>query len=671
MFTNRCIACVALGSLPFMPHNVHGQPAESPPAAPSAVAARDIDRLVAALDSLHSYSDSGTIRQGDGTTLSGHSEMESFTFQRPNRFRIESSDQLIISDGRMLTTVRKRMRRYVIEPLPENWRSGLRVNRGPRSGFTTPISQIFLAEDRKAFLADQLRGVTSRGREELEGDACIVLEGTDSSRMMDNGTTRTKWYLRERDGLLRRMETSHIYSPPQSAVDTDTDGSRTSHEFRFTTVYDVKNVTTDGDHPAEAFAFQPKRGWKKVAKFYDRWPAEGEYAYQIAMSGKVLPPLNLVSPTGTQVSSETIAGKVAILVFLPGPPRGLPDAHTEFEEGIQQQAEQFLRGIPEGEVTTLFILDADAASPLAQALAGGDGSPLVALDPDGKFRDLFFDNEWSPGIILVDKDLVVQGATHLGCGGDVSAGLKSDIAQLVAGQALPAAVPMGEEEIREMQNQQRMMFSGVDAEVDALNEDRLVRAWSIRTRSSFSFSSFGGHRSDPTGEALWIRDDRSLRRVSPRGEVVEVLPLGTTSRWQTSASEIAIANLASGRATISLEDEPIVSQVGEVTHFGPGNAVLRARDEQGEILWELKLGQTRGSSNLMTADMDARAGDEVAFVQDGALCILDGLGQWLVRMPLDGQTSWIRIQDLDADRRAEVYIRYSNSLDRYDYDARR
>jgi hypothetical protein len=104
----------------------------------------------------------------------------------------------------------------------------------------------------------------------------------------------------------------------------------------------------------------------------------------------------------------------------------------------------------------------------------------------------------------------------------------------------------------------------------------------------------------------------------------------------------------------------------------PKKATLTAYDREGNELWtkELEVQNYQMPASLVMADVDGRAGDEVLFLHDGAVWVLDARGEVIARKPVEGWPQWLRVEDLDRDGRAEIYLRTNAKFLRLDYRPR-
>ncbi|MFH1108260.1 MAG: hypothetical protein V1790_03550 [Planctomycetota bacterium] len=668
----RVLWIVGLGLLSVRSSSAQteGKGTELPGFTPAAV--KEIERLLDTLDKIRSYSDAGAVTEGRGSFGGQPEQIKPTVFEYPNRFKVEDSNELMVSDGRNLTVVRKSMRRYVTEPLRDSWRSQVEKFSGFSWNQTPSVAKLILAADRRAYIGQQLQNADVRGREIIDGENCTVVEGVNPSQMFNEQTMTSRWYLRERDGLLRRVVNTVNLVPPQGVAE-GVPGSLKALamvDMDMTTTYDVKDIRVDAELPAETFLFQPKKSWKKVAKFYDRQHSGTEFDGQIALSGKPVPWFELPLAGGGSINSEAFSGKVGVLWLFPDMRRMAMGSDDFLDSSQMTQLDQVMTEFPQDQVVGFYVLSEDASSPVFQKIVQrGIGGPLI-LDPEGTLREQFVDESWGFGFVLLGKDGTVQGLYQPSCEGSPNEQLKADIEQLIKGDSLPGGVPMGEEEIKEMRYQRRISWGGGGGDFEPLNEERLVRAWSVRTRSDNSNPGGFPPNGDAIGDGLWVRTDRSLRRVNPQGQVIDEIRLAPRSPESWFPEQMLIARTGKGRAVLTLSQIPITFEVGNRTTSYPGEAMLVASNEQGEKMWDLPLGgdgSRSAASNLAAADIDGKAGDEIVFVNMGGLWIVSELGEALVRMPVEGYSSWVRVQDLDADGRSEVYIRYHDRLERFDY----
>lgn len=635
-------------------------------------AVKEIERLLNALDQLKSYSDAGETSMSMGMPRVGKGQVESLSFQHPNQLRVEGRDLLTISDSRNLYVVRKPLRRYVTEPVGDSWRSQIERLAGESFRFmeVPSMAELFIAPDRRAYIAQNLQDADVRGREIVDGENCVILEGKNPTSWGDQGVT-ARWYLRDRDGLLQRVV--HTVTPAEREEGLLGKIAKSfTAEMEQTSTFDAKSIRVNEDIPVGAFQFEPKRSWKKVKKFYDRGVPGSESSSQIALSGRPLPSFDLPLATGGTVTNDSFAERVGVIWFVPEfmfqtdqeDPTGVSEWLTSFEQVV---------GSFPAEQLAAIIVASDPESPLTKLLVERGLGGRSALDADGLFRQQFADEAWSFGFVFIGKDGTVQGLYQPGCGDGPGEQLKVDIEQLLKGENLPGSAAMSDDEVEEMRYQRRAGYRSEGGDLEPVNEERMIRAWSAKTAQD----RFGGGWSSDTGEpkndGLWLRSERSLKRIDPRsGAVLEEIRLARRSATEWFSEQILVAQGTKGRMVVTMAQEPIKVEEGSSTTRYPGPSKLTAANDAGETVWELELGggepgYSSPPAGLTAADVDGRVGDEIVFVHQGGLWIIDETGQPLVCMPLDGYQSWVRVEDLDGDRQAEIYIRYSDRLDRLDY----
>ena len=92
----------------------------------------------------------------------------------------------------------------------------------------------------------------------------------------------------------------------------------------------------------------------------------------------------------------------------------------------------------------------------------------------------------------------------------------------------------------------------------------------------------------------------------------------------------------------------------------------------GEV-WEIEVEADKRlvPSQIALGNIDGRRGDELVFFHQGAIWVVDSRGEVIVRKPSPGRPRWLRVEDRDGDKRAEIYIRTNTKLFRFDYRPKR
>jgi len=428
---------------------------------------------------------------------------------------------------------------------------------------------------------------------------------------------------------------------------------------RYEIIYDVRELQINEPVDPSVFVFEPPSSAKKVEQFYGARAHIGDTAMQFELSGKKAPDFELESTDGASFVLSGFEGRVRVLYFMGGWWSGTDPTITLLGDIQREYADK--------DVVLACIFPHSSADKVAEHLEENDIALTVLPDPGREAGGEYFDEQYGTGVVLVGRDGKVQGLYRSLFRKESDAHLRNDIDKLLQGETLPGGKPMSEEQIVEAQDQRAGAHSLGSAE--ALNQDRLTEAWSVRARGSGSWWGQGaGAQSDHGG--FWVRDKASVRHVDADGKVDAEVVIANPSKEMYVQDAFVVGRVGSRLAVVYMA--PILGDEQQGGWRPPKGATVSASDESGDELWEfeIEIENNRLPSNLQMADLDGRAGDELVFLQGGAIWIVDGRGEVIVRFPCQGQPKWIRVEDRDRDRRAEIYLRTSHKLHRFDYQPR-
>ncbi len=619
-----------------------------------------VEALLRSIGSLSTYSDDAVMKMETGLSFQQMEQAVSFKYAKRRRFRIRSDQDDVVSDGKKLTVYQKNMRRYTVKPLEKDVAKQVRPYAGGMgTGFS--IAQLFLAKDKGKYFAETFKELDVTGRDTINGDRCLLLEGTTESSLMglsDEAAPVVLW-LGESDHMIRRVELD-LLEAMKKQFDENQGMVLPFKEYKL--VYEVRDVKVDEPIEESEFAFKAPSRAKKVDRFYSRMAHSGDTAAQFELSGKRAPDFELESTAGQWVTLSSLEGNVVVLFFL-------PSYWPASQASLLKPLDEVRRDYSDKSVSFFCVFPQSEADKLVESLQEAEMDLAVLLDPQRVTSAEYYDEAMGVGVVLVDKKGAVQGHYPGMLSKETTSSLRSDLDKLIAGETLPGGKPMTEEQIAEADEQRATGYSwGKTA--DPLNEEDLVKAWSVRARSSRTFGFPSGSRHVVSGD-MWIRDKDTVRRIDPEGNVTGEIPLGSPSREQFAQDEFVAGKIGSQLGVVYMVTIP-----GEEQMMGwrpPKGVTITASDESGRELWQLEFEVVNQQlpQHLTLADVDGRGGDELLFVHKNALSIVDGEGELLLRLPITGIVQWMIVEDRDRDRRAEIYLRTQHKLFRYDYRPKR
>ncbi|MCH7996070.1 MAG: redoxin domain-containing protein [Planctomycetes bacterium] len=409
----------------------------------SRAAERAVDQLLLSIARLKTYRDDAVIEMKTGMAFGRDAQEVGFAYAKPNRLHIRTNEHEVVSDGKELTVYVKGMRRYKTAPLEKD--IGKQIEQyvgGGRMGFG--VSEMFTAANPRKWFAKRFKGLEITGRETIDDERCIVLEGmleTDAMGMVDTDAP-VVIYLRESDGLIRRVEVDMldaIKAQFGGGEDDDDDESETPTFFPFkeyTVVYDVVDIEVNQAIDESEFTFDAPSGAKKVDEFFGgRWRHVGDTASRFELSGKEAPDFELESVDGESITLSALRGRIVVLDFLfAGFGRGGRGGTMQLDMLDEVRRDYEAKG-----VTLLAIYPDSSADSLVERLSEAEIDITVVLDPDRSVTSEYFSDAFASGIVLVGKDGVVQGRYAGFLTADTAKTLRSDLDKLIEGKALAGA----------------------------------------------------------------------------------------------------------------------------------------------------------------------------------------------------------------------------------------
>ncbi len=632
-----------------------------------------VDKWLAVIEDAKSYSDEATVDMKTGMPFGGNEQKASFTYVKPDKFRITNQMMDVVSDGKELTVYRKNNKRYITETLHADKMTQIRKH-GISTMAQFSLAELMLASDPKAVAADRFRNLNTAGSEEIDGDKCVILEGNlvNAGASSDEHGQPLKMFIREKDWTLRRFELD--ISPRQSEEDQEKEEEENpfarfiGRDMR--AVYELKKAAVNQDVDKSKLAFKAPSGAKKVDKFYSASVNSGDTAQQFPLSGKPAPDFVLDSTDGKTVTLSDKKGSVVVLNMLANNPGGrMGRRFRRMAMGAEPQLEkldQLQRDFGSKGLTVFCVQPGDSADELLEDMKSKNQDLTVLLDTDRSVRADYVGEEWGSAIVLIGKDGIVQGRYPAAMTEENAQSIRNDVEKLLKGETLAGGKPMTDEQIDEVEAQQNFYFADSD---EALNEDRLAESWSVRTQSSggMFFGRSGGGSSMKSG--LWVQTRDSMQEIDPAGKIVAEIPIPRPVSGDNIQEEFAVGRMGNRRVVVHMSSIQGEERGGMFGWRPPKGAMITAGDESGNELWsiELEAKSQQVPQNLTLADVDGKGGDELLFTHNGSLWILNERGETIVRKEVPGWVSWLRVEDMDRNEKAEIYIRSQNKLLRFDY----
>jgi outer membrane lipoprotein-sorting protein/peroxiredoxin len=612
-------------------------------------------RMSETIEKLRSYSDEGEVRiASDMQQMPEQKSACSFVYERPDHFRDSNGPQVIICDGKELIVYAANMRRYRVAPAKDEPRKELARHSGPR---WVPLTnaQLILSENPEEELARHFRKLQVDGAESIDDERCAVLRGMTGWGAPPGSTNEVPVTLWVRsDGLIRRIE----LDPSKLIPEQEPKSGPRMPKYRY--IYDVKNLRVNERPDAEAFVFKPPAGAKQVTNLYLPNAPPSEVVEQFPLSGKPAPALGLETLNGQRLDLADLRGRVVVLRFI----RAFGSNVFGLSE-LQKLQERF----DGDEVAVVAVCGGKPDRGALRAPLAADGFTIpVLLDDSGAVLERY-GLPHGGATVLIASNGTVQGR----CGGLTPAALDAVAAavdSLRAGEQLESATPMSPEELREFEYQQDAAYSGGVASAEPLHEDWLVERWSARTSGSEGFV-FGGVQTGGR-HGMWVQDRKTLRQVDAEGKITAEIKLAGIRLDEFSQSAFAVGRTSRGFVAVYMMSIP-----GERQQYGwspPKGAILTAFDAEGSELWSMEVEASEHQQlpqNLSFGDLEGRHSNELVFMHQQTVYVVDQRGQIAVRKPVGGWAQWLLVEDRDRDGRDEIYVRTQTKLTRLDYRAGR
>jgi outer membrane lipoprotein-sorting protein len=635
--------------------------------------AKDIvKQMTEAIRRLKSYEDESVVfRESDLGFIPREEQEIELLYAKPDRFRVKTQEGVLVSDGKKLTVGLKASRRYSEQKVGDHIGRQMApfLSQGELD-FNT--AQLISSDSPKELFGRRFKDVESAADERIEGDTCITLKGTTLMSILGvNGQAPVSIFINKRTMLPRRV----VVDVTELAREQMRRGPMQLPMEYFRYVYDVPKSRVDSDVNAEDFSYKPAGRERKVERLYASGRHTGVGAQPFELSGQDAPAWELIGSEGDYITCPN--DKVSVLAFLNGgrwnPPEGvnfLEELHSEIDGD---------------EVELIGVIPDTRRNNAVRDVIDANEYTFATAEDEGGITNRRYQANGGQSLVLIGKDGKVQGRYVGGLTSSIAEMVKTDIDRLVKGKTLDSGTPLDDQQLAEAADQRASTRRGwggrgQSSTAEPLNEDWVKETWSIRASGGGGVNLPG---SSPWGgpRGFWVSANNVIRRVSHSGEVLAEIRLPDDINIDSNEVEYTAGRFAGGYGVVVTM--PVYGEQDEDEQGGgrfrgwgrgprPTGALVIAFDERGDEMWSLEVeGRDRWMPRALTAaDLDGRAGDETLFVYGNTLYILDARGEPSVRYPLTQSAAWMAVEDADADRKAEIYLRLQAKLVRMDYDPR-
>jgi hypothetical protein len=614
-------------------------------------------RMSRSLRRISTYADQGITRmESDSPILSQQPEQPaSFEYWKPNRFIARTVMMELACDGRQLTVAMPQLQRYKRIPAEENLAEQLEPY-WESNGFPITMARLVLSRRPDQLFAEWISQLELTGSERIDGKPCAVLQGLTSFPIVPGADeSPITFWIQEDNAILRRVELD-VTAALAESITGNSSGPPAVPE-RVSYIYDCRNQRINERLAAQELQYQPPENARETDAFYSPWVHTVEGASRLVLSGKPLPKASLRSLDGEVLDYAAWQGQVLVICLIP----------THYGEmqatlaPLERVASQF-DGKP---VKTVIVVDETASPPSKARLRELNPAISVMTDANGEFAEQF-DSVHSMSTVLVDAGGVVQGRYTGELSPRLVELLLADVDTLLEGDSLPSARPMSDAEIAEARAQHGSLFRASPHQAPPLNSEWLVQRWSVKADPPSGYDCQAS--AQRTDRSFWVRRRNSLQHVDANGEITEELKLPKLPAKPFSHETWLVGNVAGRRGVIHAQSMP--SPAADSRDNRPGRLNITAFDDQGGEVWRLALDTGApgdGGLSLCLAELDGQPGDELLFLSDQTLYIVDALGRVTVRWNSNQPIAWAIGEDRDADDRAEIYLRLYDKLLRLDY----
>jgi len=402
-----------------------------------------LDRMLTAYRTAKSYRDDATItlsyRQG-GRMFSDEAPI-AVTFQRPDRLRVRAYQVTLASDGQQLRgfiadpSTRNIDGQFLARPVPERLQLATLLDDPlladqlgnalvSADAGRIPLQLAFLlSTEPVTLLADKDTHLSRLEPGPADGRDCLRIEAT---------TLQGKFvfWIDRQDFLLRRLEYPRKALVARIADDQEVKDLQLVANFH-------KASFSDAADP-ESFELPIPAGAKQVRFFVP--PPQPLPSDKF---GKVFDALSLATPDGEKVTSESLTGRVAVLLWF--------SSHAECESALRQFAEVHGKFADEARLAFYVVSTEPSAvshQQLRELLKSWQVSTPLARDVAAQGRDLLDINN-TPTLVVLDGEGALQ-LYEVGVNPQMSQQLPQVLEKLLQGEDVAAAI-LQQQELEQQQ----------------------------------------------------------------------------------------------------------------------------------------------------------------------------------------------------------------------------
>ncbi len=466
--------------------------------------------------------------------------------------------------------------------------------------------------------------------EQLDGQPCWVLATTT---MPGNVSGSATLYISTNSGIILRRAMEMTLA----SEDSEEPAKR----------YLIEHLTTRLDTtsapPAEAFVWQAPEGARRIASLSEIQP-EPEDRSRFELSGKPAPDFSLPLLDGTEFRLSAHTGQVVLIDFWAtwcGPcVKAMPS--------MQQLYEKFReRGVVVVGVSSDGVSKKGAVAKLVEKLKLTYPIGVATNDVD---EDYYV--QAIPNLILVGRDGTVQGR-HIGFSSELVPDLSGQIEKLLAGESLPSAQPLTEEELENRKKRNTRTMRSPATRMDAKSFTLL---WSTNLPARTAVPSHFYHPAitvrlpvrhtvldnEQTLQVVRMSDGSTLAQL-PRPPATIGSATQMVSRW------VYLESPEGGRvACVTANREP----TGEENSFRLTDTRVRAFRLDGTEAWFADAPQ--GMSEL--AALPVAPGHDLLLASDyNRFTLYKNEGTMLIQQAIS-HTDQLDVMDLEQDGQVEFYL---------------
>jgi thiol-disulfide isomerase/thioredoxin len=563
-------------------------------------------------------------------------------WERPGRLAARGAQFAdLFSDGKTLTLYVDHRHRYMQWPITNVFTETLAEG---DVSLTNHLHSLL-----RSLIFNESRGALPGGAwdllpdEQRDGKTCWVVR--QSPRADRPRAYISTLYIDQEYGLLWQQE---MAAPP-----AENEGDEKPRFRQLSMRYFTVSRVINGPVEESDFAFEPDEDSKRVdttARLFGRDFGAENGMDRFALSGQPAPGFSLETLTGETFELSAQSGKVVVIDFWAtwcGPcVKALPhmrELHERYaasnvvfvgisrdREGQEEAVEKVIR---KNEIHYPIVM---GSHDLARA----------------------YDVQGIPCLVLIAPDGTVQGRM-VGFSEDGVNVLSRALDQLLAGQTLPSAQPLTEEEKKEAEEDRPRSITR-DASVK-WNRSVFDVVWSNRTRfAETSRRQDPVHVRIPRRHLVLLNGSNALVLRAGDGTLLHEVPLPEAAR-QADALErkpdyLFLENGAES-VVLAIQMTYEIEGKGDAKTYRTVNTQISGYGLDGAPRWTQSLGEQR---HLSTADVVPIGGrDHVVLADWDSFLVVDASGQSRVQQTI-GYNSTVEITDTDADGYPEFTVQGSS-----------